>query len=161
MNKRQPDTTSQYVNAETLLPFGDLLASIRGTDRAVHVGYYSRDKYDDRGARTHRWIAHMPDYERGSEEFLSVRISTGVSGVTHVDLERASDQLKPPKFYEWDLVVKDVVDIERTPIPYKKESAVSVECPECERFGTTHPWKLEDYLPDECECGYRGEWDVW
>lgn len=152
---------SSYADAEALLPFGEMLRDIRGTDKAVHVGYYTEDKYDDRQARTHRWITHAPEYERGDEEFLSVRISTGIAGVTHVKLERASAQLQPPKFYEWALAVKEIVDVERTPIPYKRESTLSVECPECERFGTTHPWKLDDYLPEECPCGYGGELDVW
>lgn len=160
MSDESAVAVEQYVDAEELLPFGELLTSIRGTDKAVHVGYHSEDKYDDRDARDHHWIAHMPNYERGGEEFLSVRISTGISSVNHVKLETAAAHLKPPKFYEWELAVKEVVDVEQTPIPYKKESTLLVECPECERFGTTHPWKLEDFLPDECACGFGGEWNV-
>ena len=152
--------TQQYADAETMLPFGELLRDIRGTDKAVHVGYFSADKYDDRGATDHHWIAHMPNWEDRDGEYLSVRISTGIGGVTYVDFETASSHLEPPRFYEWELAVKDVVDIERTPIPYRKESQVLVECPECERFGVTHPWKFDDYVPDECPCGYGGEWDV-
>lgn len=148
--------TDQYVSAESLLPFGALLESIRGTDKAVHVGYYSEDK----PGRDHHWIAHIPDYEHGSEEFLSVRISTGIGGVSHVDLETASTHLKPQDFYSWEMVAKDVVDVEKTPIPYKREDTVGVECPECDRWGQTHPWKLDDYVPDACPCGYEGEWNV-
>lgn len=146
----------QYEDAEAMLPNGDLLTSIRGTDQAVHVGHLSaRD-----GRRNHHWVAHMPDYEEGPEEFLIVRISTNVGSVTYLNLDDASQQLVPHEFYEYEEVVRTVVDIERTLILYKKERTVSVECPECERWGSTHPWKLDAYLPDVCECGYEGEWNV-
>lgn len=149
---------NQYADAESMVPFGELLMEVRGTEKAVHVGYYREEK----GKRDHRWIAHLPDHEEGRGEFLSVRISTNVGQVTYVDFETASGHLQEPglPFQDYDLVVRDVVDIDRTPIPYKKERTVSVECPECERFGTTHPWKLEDYVPDVCACGYRGEYNV-
>lgn len=147
---------NQYVSAEEMLPFGELLRDIQGTDKAVHVGYHS----DDKPGRDHHWIAHMPEWERGSEEFISVRISTHVAQVSHVDVESASEHLQPPRVYEWELSVKDVVEIKRTPIPYKKETTHTVECPNCERFGTTHPWKLDDYVPDVCECGYDGDFDI-
>lgn len=141
-----------------MLPFGELLRDIRGTDKAIHVGRYR----EETGDRDNHWIAHMPDYERGSGEFLSVRIASSIGGVSHVDLETASTHLQDTSldFQDYELVTRKVVDIERTPIPYKKEPTLSVECPECERFGTTHPWKLDDYVPDECPCGYGGEWDV-
>lgn len=150
----------QYVDAETLLPFGEILRDLRGTDKAVHVGYYSDDKYDDRGARDHHWIAHMPDLDIINAEFVVVRISTSVGSVTDTKIEDAGRYLTAPRFGDWQLAVKDVVDIERTPIPYKIERTLRVECPECDRFGTTHPWKLENYLPDECPCGFGGEWNV-
>lgn len=143
-----------------MLPFGALLRSIRGTDNAVHIGYYSAEKYDGEGGRDHHWIAHRPAFEPGEGEFLSVRISTGVGGVSHVTFEIACSHLAEPEFYEWEMAVKETVPIERTPIPYKKESTLTIECPECDRFGTTHPWKLDEYLPDVCPCGYGGELDV-
>lgn len=154
------ESSQQYVDAEALLPFGELLNDIRGTEKVVRVGYFTNDENVEGQERMHHWIAHMPDYEVGDGEFLSVKIATGMTSVSHVTFKMACRHLEPPTFYEWELAVKDVVDINRTPIPYKKESTLHVECPECGRFGLTHPWKLDDYVPDECPCGYRGDWDV-
>lgn len=152
-----------YVDAEDLVPFGALLADIRGTDKAVHVGYHSADKYDDQGAREHHWIAHMPDYREGregDEEYLSVRIATDRASVSYVDFETACRHLEVPEIYSWDLVTKEVVGVEQTPVPFEKEPTLLVECPVCDRFGTTHPWKFDDYVPETCPCGYEGEYDV-
>lgn len=147
---------AQFEDAENLLPFGARLRSITGTEMAIHTGYY-----DPGHGRDHRWAAHAPDYNGG--EYIGVRISSGVGQTGPMDFEDAAEFLEgvSNEFYDYELVSERIVPIETTPIPYKRAGNVSVECPECDAWGQTHAWNLEDYLPDECpSCGYGGEMDV-
>ena len=148
------DVSEQYVDAESLLPFGDLLQNIRGTGEAVRAIYRDSIFYD----RQHWWVTHTGEEGRG---YLGVKFTETQRSVVTGDLEDAVSWLSITAPDDGKLVIHSTVDIEKTPIPYKREDRVSVECPECERWGQTHPWKLEDYLPDECPCGYGGEWDVY
>lgn len=144
------DGTSQYVDAERLLPSGDLLSEIRGTDRAVRAVYVDSLFYD----RQHWWVSH------DGSKFIGVKRTEGQASVVTGRFDDAISWLGFSKHDDGELVYSDTVPVEKTPIPYKKEDTLLVECPECDRFGTTHPWKADDYIPDECACGFGGEFNV-
>lgn len=150
------ETDDQYTNAERLLPMGDLLDDIRGTDRAVRAIYVDGFGYEAK----HIWVMHTAS-EFG--EFYATRLSGGSLSSSFTDLEGAIYYLTRSE-YDTDgrLVLKDTVPAERTPLPYHHEPTVHVYCPDCDRFGQTHPWKLEDYLDavQPCECGFGGEKNV-
>ncbi len=153
--------TRRYDDAETMLPFGEQLRDIRGTDLAVVAVYRTDDPGDtppgpDR-KREHYWVTHDGD------RYYGVRRSTNVGQAGHADFENACKFLEEPDnpIYDYEHVVTRVVPVEQTPIPYKRAGERSVECPECGAWGRTHVWVLEDFIPDECpECGFRGEFDV-
>lgn len=147
-----------YADAESLLPFGEQLRDIRGTDLAVMAAYRTTDPTPPgpEVKREHRWVAYTDG------EYYSVRLSTGMAQAGHTTFENACQFLEKPEspIYDYEYVTDRVVPVEQTPIPYKRAGDRIVECPECDAFAVVHSWKL-DTLADECsECGYGGDFDV-
>lgn len=145
--------TGIFDDCQSLVPRAELLTRIRNTDQAVRARWTDSICYD----RKHFWVVHTPD---GRREFLGVKFTETQRAVVTGDLQDAQAWLTASSIDDGELAAMDTVPVEQTPIPYKREDTLHVECPECGRFGTTHPWKLDDYLPDECPCGYGGEWNV-
>lgn len=147
--------TVQYRNAEELLPYGELLEEIRGTDCAIRAIYLDSIFYD----RQHWWVAHTPD---GREEFIGVKRNESQVSVNSGTFEDALAWLSIIDPDDGTLVSKETVPIEQTPIPYHRDGSVMIECPECDNFATAHSWKVDQQLEqiDECACGYGGDFDV-
>lgn len=84
--------------------------------------------------------------------------------MSHPDqIQPALSWLERPRVYDFELVKRELVPIDRTPLPYKMEDTLTVECPECDRVAfSVHPWRLVDYLErwTPCECGFDGDLDV-
>lgn len=145
--------TEIFDDCQSLVPRAELLTRIRDSDRAIRARWTDSISYD----RKHFWVVHTPD---GHDEFLGVKFTETQRAVVTGDLQDAQAWLTATSIDDGDLKVMDTVPVEQTPVPYKREDTLRVECPECDRLGWTHPWRLESYVPDECPCGYGGEWHV-
>lgn len=138
------DQNRHYVEAESLLPHGDVLSELASDDvylviQTADVGY----------ERQHWWIG------RESGEFVGVKRTPTQKAVVRGELDDAVSWLTPPDFYDAEEVLSKVVDRDRTPLPYDLAPTVRRECPECGAFGQIHEWKWQrkqDSLRTGCSC---------
>lgn len=151
MTEEDETRARQYVNAEHLLPAGEVLSNLPD-GQALLVVDADTVAYD----RRHWWIAR----DRPKSTFVGVKRTPTQSAVVSGNLDSAIEWLRS-ELFEPRRVFKRLVPVESTPIPYKRARTVRRTCPECGAFGRTHEWKFDESLLDGCSCcDYGGELDV-